>query len=219
MKLLTTTALFSAVALAPALAQGTQPGQQTQPLGQPQTQTQNQASPQTQAMPQQGELNFVQQQQPGEWSAQWLLNSNVYSRQDDRDLGTINDVIIGSDGNVQAVVIGVGGFLGIGEKNVGVNFDSLEMGPAPAGWTGTARTQAPATGPAATTQQPTGDPATTAQQRDGAVQPQAGDRAQVADAGDARIYLNVTREQLEAAPEYSHREGQEPGMFGGGSAQ
>ena len=38
-----------------------------------------------------------------------------------------NEVVLGKDGKVAAVVIGVGGFLGMGEREVAVNFDSLRM--------------------------------------------------------------------------------------------
>ncbi len=34
----------------------------------------------------------------------------------DEDIGTINDLIIDEDGKINAVVVGVGGFLGMGEK-------------------------------------------------------------------------------------------------------
>jgi sporulation protein YlmC with PRC-barrel domain len=40
-------------------------------------------------------------------------------------IGDINDLIVGQNGSVDAVIIGVGGFLGVGEKNVAVPFDSL----------------------------------------------------------------------------------------------
>jgi sporulation protein YlmC with PRC-barrel domain len=40
-------------------------------------------------------------------------------------IGEINDIVIGENGEVSAVIIGVGGFLGIGEKNVAVNYDDL----------------------------------------------------------------------------------------------
>lgn len=36
------------------------------------------------------------------------------------DIGEINDVVLGREGEVKAVVVGVGGFLGIGEKSVAV---------------------------------------------------------------------------------------------------
>ena len=41
------------------------------------------------------------------------------------NVGDVNDVVMGQDGQAEAVVIGVGGFLGIGEKNVAVDFDKL----------------------------------------------------------------------------------------------
>ena len=34
------------------------------------------------------------------------------------DIGEVNDVILGFDGSVKAVILGVGGFLGIGEKDI-----------------------------------------------------------------------------------------------------
>jgi len=40
-------------------------------------------------------------------------------------VGTIEDVLLGPDGRIETVVIGVGGFLGIGEKYVAVPFDLL----------------------------------------------------------------------------------------------
>lgn len=42
-----------------------------------------------------------------------------------RPSANINDLIFDRQGRISTVVIGVGGFLGMGEKNVGVSFDSL----------------------------------------------------------------------------------------------
>jgi len=42
-------------------------------------------------------------------------------------VGDINEVILGKDGKVAAVVIGVGGFLGMGEREVAVEFSSLRL--------------------------------------------------------------------------------------------
>ena len=41
------------------------------------------------------------------------------------NIGDVNDIVIGSKGEVQSVVIGVGGFLGIGEKSVAIEFPKL----------------------------------------------------------------------------------------------
>ena len=42
------------------------------------------------------------------------------------DIGEIGDMIVGVDGTLDAVVIDVGGFLGVGEKEVAVSWDALE---------------------------------------------------------------------------------------------
>jgi sporulation protein YlmC with PRC-barrel domain len=57
-----------------------------------------------------------------------LLGFPVYNSpaNDAERIGEINDLVIGEDGGVSAVIIGVGGFLGIGEKNVAVNYDDLQ---------------------------------------------------------------------------------------------
>lgn len=57
-----------------------------------------------------------------------IIGRQVYSsRSDDAEhIGDINNLVIGDTGQVAAVVIGVGGFLGIGEKNVAVNYSELE---------------------------------------------------------------------------------------------
>jgi hypothetical protein len=41
------------------------------------------------------------------------------------NIGDVNDIVIGSKGEVQSVVVGVGGFLGIGEKSVSIEFPKL----------------------------------------------------------------------------------------------
>jgi sporulation protein YlmC with PRC-barrel domain len=41
-------------------------------------------------------------------------------------IGSISDVLVTPDGHINALIIGVGGFLGAGEKNVAVNFSSVK---------------------------------------------------------------------------------------------
>ena len=43
------------------------------------------------------------------------------------DIGEINDIIVSKDGQIQAVILGVGGFLGIGEKDVAVAMSDVKM--------------------------------------------------------------------------------------------
>lgn len=80
-----------------------------------------------------------------------VMGASVYS-QDNEEIGDISDMIVGLDGNVEGVVIGVGGFLGMGEKDVAMEMNSLSV-------------------------------ATT-------------------DDGDVRLFLNASKEELEAAPEF-----------------
>lgn len=57
-----------------------------------------------------------------------LIGQQVYSSAaaDAEHIGSVNNFVIGQNGQVAAVIIGVGGFLGIGEKNVAVNYLELE---------------------------------------------------------------------------------------------
>ena len=58
-----------------------------------------------------------------------IIGQDVFSGpgEDADDIGGINDLVIASSGKVEAGVVGVGGFLGIGEKDVAVPFDQFMM--------------------------------------------------------------------------------------------
>jgi sporulation protein YlmC with PRC-barrel domain len=43
-------------------------------------------------------------------------------------VGDVNEVVLTKDGKVAAVILGIGGFLGMGEREVAVNFSSIKMG-------------------------------------------------------------------------------------------
>jgi hypothetical protein len=59
-----------------------------------------------------------------EIAASDLLNQKVKNSTNET-VGDINDLSIGSDGKIAAVIIGVGGFLGMGEKNVRLPYEQL----------------------------------------------------------------------------------------------
>jgi sporulation protein YlmC with PRC-barrel domain len=65
----------------------------------------------------------------GDVLANRLIGTSVYNGTGDdaEAIGDINDIILSKDGQAEAVVIGVGGFLGIGEKNVAVQYDKVEV--------------------------------------------------------------------------------------------
>jgi sporulation protein YlmC with PRC-barrel domain len=64
--------------------------------------------------------------QAGEMRASKLIGTAVNNEAGDR-IGEINEVVLGKDGKVAAVIVGVGGFLGIGEREVAVTFESLRL--------------------------------------------------------------------------------------------
>lgn len=59
-------------------------------------------------------------------SASDFIGKTVYDRSGN-NIGDVNDLIITGDGAVQAVILGVGGFLGMGEKDVAVNAQAVQM--------------------------------------------------------------------------------------------
>jgi sporulation protein YlmC with PRC-barrel domain len=68
---------------------------------------------------------FVTREGQDEWLVGSLWNKNVYNAAG-KSIGDLKDVLIGKDGKVSAIVVGVGGFLGLGEKDVAVNYDYLK---------------------------------------------------------------------------------------------
>lgn len=57
-----------------------------------------------------------------------LIGSAVYgsASEDAEMIGDINDIVITPEGQVASVIVGVGGFLGIGEKDVSVEYNTIE---------------------------------------------------------------------------------------------
>jgi sporulation protein YlmC with PRC-barrel domain len=60
------------------------------------------------------------------WRSSKLIGLDVYNRADEK-LGDINEVLLDTQGKVKAVVIGVGGFLGMGEHDIAVSMDRLKF--------------------------------------------------------------------------------------------
>jgi uncharacterized protein YrrD len=69
---------------------------------------------------------YSMQLTPANWRSTELVGKPVYSRQDER-IGEIDELILSSDGRVVAAVVGVGGFLGMGERKVAISFPAMKM--------------------------------------------------------------------------------------------
>ena len=149
--------------------------------------------------------NWMTQEQPGQWRASKLEGLDVYNQNNEK-IGDIDELIVDSGGKIQAVVIGVGGFLGIGERNVAIPFDQIRFVNEPRA-TATATTDsrpAGVTTPAAptTTGSTAPPPAANA--------PAAGTATTTPDAANrsapdhAVLTTNMTKDQLKDAPEFRY---------------
>ena len=61
-----------------------------------------------------------------QWRSSKLIGLNVYNDQNEK-LGDINEILLDKSGKVAGVVIGVGGFLGMGEHYVAVSPSSVNV--------------------------------------------------------------------------------------------
>lgn len=135
---------------------------------------------------------FISPADDSAWSVNDLMGKDVYGIEGEA-IGSVSDVLI-SHGGVSAVVIDVGGFLGIGSKSVAVDTATLQIGP------GTSQAEADSTAQVMADLKAMKNKGTEA-----ALENNDASREKTVIGPDGlpdRIVLNVTREQLEAAPEY-----------------
>ena len=86
-----------------------------------------------------------------QWRASKLIGINVYNDKNEK-LGDISELLLDKSGKVEGVVIGVGGFLGMGEHDIKVDMSKLKFvnEPARTSSTTTTTTTGEATRPAST---------------------------------------------------------------------
>jgi sporulation protein YlmC with PRC-barrel domain len=73
----------------------------------------------------QSAVSFVDQQNQSEVLGSDFIGTPVTTR-DGQQIGKIANLVFDQNGRIELAVIGVGGFLGIGEKDVAVPFDSVK---------------------------------------------------------------------------------------------
>jgi sporulation protein YlmC with PRC-barrel domain len=178
---------------------------------------------------------FMTQMQPTQIMASKLIGTRVVSANNE-SIGDINDVIVDRNGQAIAAVVGVGGFLGIGEKDVAVPFNSLEFmnaqqasamsgGNNSGGNTNAAPTTTGSTAGTGATGATgtTGAAGTTGNTAGGSATATAGNNATGAGAGGSssnepeRVVLRMTKAELQAAPAFNTSGGNAGGGAGGQS--
>ena len=132
-KLLLTTAFILPLGVAPVLAQdtntqapadGAAAPMTTDPAADPAA-ADNQAAAAAADVAASGKV--AQEQAPNELRLDWITNTSV-TAPDGTAIGDINDLIVDAEqGTMIAAIIGVGGFLGIGEKQIAVPWDQLKV--------------------------------------------------------------------------------------------
>ena len=135
---------------------------------------------------------WMTQEAAGQWRASKLIGLNVYNN-DNEKIGGITELIVDRSGKLDAVVVGAGGFLGLGEHDVAIPYSQISWMYQPA--TQSRAGTAPVT---------TGAASTVDRNSEGA-HPSA-DKA-LLDAASARPYpdhavINTTKDQLKAAPAF-----------------
>ncbi|WP_424630029.1 PRC-barrel domain-containing protein [Bradyrhizobium sp. SYSU BS000235] len=68
----------------------------------------------------------VQQNLKGNWRASKLMGLDIYNESNEK-LGDISEILLDQSGKVNAVVIGIGGFLGVGQHDIAVSMDKLKF--------------------------------------------------------------------------------------------
>lgn len=145
-----------------------------------------------------GSATFMTEMRAGMWRASKLEGMDVYNNGNEK-IGDISELILDQSGRVEAVVIGVGGFLGLGEHNVAVPFEQIRWSSEPVR---SARTSPPPPSTAAPGGAPDRGDVT------GAIRSTPGDMATRGYPDHA--LLNMTKEQLRAAPEFKFAVGSAP---------
>jgi sporulation protein YlmC with PRC-barrel domain len=125
--------------------------------------------------------NWMTQEAAGQWRASKLMGLNVYNN-DNENIGDISELIVDRSGKIEAVVVGVGGFLGMDQHDVAVPYSQISWAYQPLASSRNSTSAAPMT---------TTGAANTANRN----------------SENARSYpdhavLNMTKDQLKAAPEF-----------------
>ncbi|MBA1155318.1 PRC-barrel domain-containing protein [Microvirga mediterraneensis] len=179
--------LGTALLSAPALAQNQPAGSSTSP---------NAASSTTTSGGSMSSGNWMTQEKAGQWRASKIEGLNVYNNNNEK-IGDISELLVDQSGKIEAVVIGVGGFLGMGEHDVAVPFDQIKFVNEPrSNATASNTTTGTATNAPATTGSTAGSTTTTT------TTTSAGNNMNRSAPDHAM--LDMTKDQLKAAPEFKY---------------
>jgi hypothetical protein len=76
-----------------------------------------------------GDAKFINTQGPDHWLSSYFIGTDVVGP-DNEKIGDVSDILFDKNGSIVGYVVGVGGFLGIGAKNVALAPSSFTPVPA-----------------------------------------------------------------------------------------
>jgi hypothetical protein len=199
-KFLATTALGAALIAAPALAQN-----KMSPAPSAPSTTKSTPAPAPSAnKSSEASSNAQSASASGLWQGSKLIGLNVYNQQNE-NIGSIKQLMVDKDGTIKSVVIGVGGFLGMGEHLVAVSFDKVKFSDQPVAYTGASN--APASG----TTHPAGTAPPTSTTTTGSTATTSSTTSSTASSRPNPWYpdhamFNATKDELKAMPEFKYSE-------------
>jgi sporulation protein YlmC with PRC-barrel domain len=129
----------------------------------------------------------------GNWRASKVVGLSVYNDKNE-SVGSINDLLTDKSGNIKAVVIGVGGFLGVGEHLVAIPWDKIKFVDQPVAYTGASN------GPNA----PPARPATTTGAATTSTAPASATTSKSNPWYPDHAVFNATKDELKAMPEFKY---------------
>ena len=137
-------------------------------------------------------INTTSDSYRGEWRASKMVGVNVYNDNNEK-LGSIDDLLTDKNGTVKGVVIGVGGFLGMGEHLVAIPFDKIKFVEEPLA--STSANMSTTNRPASTTTTGAASTTTTTTTTTASSKP---------DWYPDHAVFNATKDELKAMPEFKY---------------
>lgn len=121
-------ALMTSTALAPAFAQtnNAAPATPAAPTAPAETNTMAPAPSAGSDMSAAGDATYLTEQSETQVSANDYIGKQIYNANNE-SIGDVNNLILEENGGIVAAVVGVGGFLGIGEKDVALKMSKISM--------------------------------------------------------------------------------------------
>jgi len=126
----------------------------------------------------------------GTWRASKMIGLSVYN-DNNESVGSINDILTDKNGSIKAVVIGVGGFLGVGEHLVAIPFEKIKFANEPVAYTGASNATGNRPASSTTTGSASTSTATASSSKYNVWYPD-------------HAVLSATRDELKAMPEFKY---------------